>query len=259
MDALDAPVLSERFGALQLINLNRPTVSNAMDAAGSHLVDRFVREAEADPEIGAIVVTGSGERAFCAGMDLKEAAERGAGHGLVPGAGFCGLTERAIAKPVIAAVNGAAVAGGLEIALACDMIVAAEGAVFALPEVKRGMVAFTGGVQRLARQLPRASAMELILCGTPVSAERLRELGVVNRVVPRGDLLSETFALAETMLANSWPALRFAKELFDHARDEPLAAAIARGHANADRLMRSDDSREGIAAYAEHRAASFRA
>lgn len=253
----DAPVLTERRGAVQVITLNRPRVSNAMNAEGSYLVDRFLREAEAAPEVGAIVVTGAGDRAFCAGMDLKEAAIRGAGGGLVPGAGFCGLTERVVEKPVLGAINGAAVAGGFEMALACDMLVAAEGAVFGLPEVKRGMVAFSGGVQRLAQQLPRQIAMEIVTVGTLLPARRLEALGIVNRVVAGDRVLAETLALAEAMLENSWNAVTFGKELFNHAMYEPLPDAIARGHADADRLMRSDDSREGIAAYAEHRDAKF--
>ncbi|MBV7407458.1 enoyl-CoA hydratase-related protein [Maritimibacter sp. DP1N21-5] len=261
-DSADPPVLAARHegahGMVQVITLNRPHVSNAMNAEGSYLVDRYLREAEADPEVGAIILTGAGERAFCAGMDLKEAAERGAGHGLVPGAGFCGVTERVIAKPVIGAINGAAVAGGLEISLACDLLVAGSGVVFGLPEVKRGMVAFTGGVQRLSTQLPRQIAMEIICVGSLISAERLYELGVVNRVVPQADVLPAALALADDLLANSWTAIAFGKELFNHAMNEPLPDAIARGHANADRLMRSDDSREGIAAYAEKRNADFK-
>ncbi|MCL7466125.1 enoyl-CoA hydratase-related protein [Phaeovulum sp. NW3] len=252
------PVLTERRGAVQVITLNRPHASNAMDAAGSYLADRYLREAEADPQVGAIVLTGAGNRCFCAGMDLKEAARRGAGHGLVPGAGFCGVTERVIGKPVIGAINGAAVAGGFEIALACDMLVAVEGALFGLPEVKRGMVAFTGGVQRLAQQLPRQTGMEIMCHGTLLTAERLKDLGVVNRVVPPAALLDETLAFASLMLENSWKAIAFGKELFNHAMHEPLPDAIARGHADADRLMRSDESREGIAAYVEHRTATFR-
>lgn len=253
----DRPVLTERRGAVQIITLNRPGVSNAVDAEGSYLVDRFVREAEAATEVGAIVLTGTGGRAFCAGMDLKEAARRGAGGGLVPGAGFCGLTERVVAKPVLGAVNGAAVAGGFEIALACDMLVAAEHAVFGLPEVKRGMVAFSGGVQRLAQQLPRQIAMEMVTVGALLPARRMEALGIVNRVVPGERVLDETLALADAMLENSWNAVCFGKELFNHAMNEPLPDAIARGHADADRLMRSEDSREGIAAYAEHRDADF--
>ncbi|MBV0911048.1 enoyl-CoA hydratase/isomerase family protein [Anianabacter salinae] len=255
--AHEPPVLAVRHGSVCVITLNRPHVSNAMDAEGSYLVDRHVREAEADPDIGAIILTGAGDRAFCAGMDLKEAAARGAGHGLVPGAGFCGVTERVIEKPVIGAINGAAVAGGFEIALACDCLIAVQGALFGLPEVKRGMVAFTGGVQRLAQQLPRQIGMEIIACGTLLPAERLEALGVVNRTVPQDRLMSEALAFAGAMLTNSWHAIRFAKALFNDAQNEPLPAAIARGHANADRLMRSDESREGIAAYAEKRDADF--
>jgi enoyl-CoA hydratase/carnithine racemase len=254
----DASVLSERRGAIQIITLNRPHVANAMDAESSYAVDRFLRAAEADPEVGAIVLTGAGNRAFCAGMDLKEAARIGAGGGLVPGAGFCGVTERVIEKPVIGAINGAAVAGGLEIALACDMLVASENAVFGLPEIKRGMVAFTGGVQRLAQQLPRQIGMEIVTLGGVFSAARMEALGIVNRVVPDDRVLPEALRLADQMLVNSWDVLRFAKSLFNHALNEPLHDAIARGHADADRLMRSPASKEGIAAYAEHRDPDFR-
>lgn len=252
-----APVLGHRRGAVAVITLNRPAVANAMDAAGSHAVDALVRAAEADPGVGAIVVTGAGNRAFCSGMDMREAAERGAGHGLIPGAGFCGLTERRIAKPVIAAVNGAAVAGGFEIALACDLVVAEEGVPFGLPEIRRGMVAFTGGVQRLAQTLPRAAALEIILTGGFVPAERLLALGVINRVVPRGQALPAALDLADTVLANSWSAIAEARALHDAAADEPLAAAIARGHARRAALLDSTDSREGIAAYVQGRAARF--
>ncbi len=252
------PVLTERRGAVQIITFNRPKVANAMDAEGSYLVDRFVRDAEADPRVGAIVLTGAGDRAFCSGMDLKEAARTGPGRGLVPGAGFCGVTERVIEKPVIGAINGAAVAGGFEIALACDMLVASDHAVFGLPEVKRGMVAFTGGVQRLAQQLPRQFAMEIVTLGRLFPAERMQALGVVNRTVPRGQLMQETLCLAEAMLENAWDTIAFAKDLFNRSMDEPLGEAIARGHADADRLMRSEASKEGIKAYAEHRTPQFR-
>lgn len=252
------PVLSERRGDIQLITLNRPHVANAMDSKGSLMVDRYVREAEADPSIGAIILTGAGDRAFCSGMDLKEAARIGAGRGLVPGAGFCGVTERVITKPLIGAINGAAVAGGFEIALACDMLVASSNSVFGLPEVRRGMVAFTGGVQRLSRQLPRQIAMEMVIVGNLFPAKRMEALGVVNRTVPCHQLLQETLRLTETMLEGDWDTIAFAKDLFNNAMEEPLADAIARGHADADQLMRSEASKEGIAAYAEHRDAEFR-
>jgi len=250
-------VLSERRGAVLVITLNRPARRNAVDSATSRAVDALVRSAEADERIGAIVLTGAGDRAFCSGMDLKEAAVTGAGGGLLPGRGFCGITETRCAKPLLAAVNGAAVAGGFEICLACDMVVAADSAVFGLPEVARGMVAFTGGVQRLARGLPRAAAMEIILTGGYLPARRLYDLGMINRVVPQEQVLEATLALAEAVLANSWQAVRRARALYDDTRDMGLPEALAHGHAQAEALMHSDASREGIAAYAEGRVARF--
>lgn len=241
-----------RQGAVAIVTLTRPERRNAVDAATSRLVDRLLREVEADADVGAVILTGSGARAFCSGMDMKEAARIGAGHGLLPGAGFCGITERRIAKPLIAAVNGAAVAGGFEICLACDLVVAADHAVFGLPEVTHGMVAFTGGVQRLAQTLPRAAALEIILTGQSLPAARALELGLINRVVPGGDLMAEALALAETILANPWSAIAEARALHDLSRDMTLDEAIALGHARADRLMRSADSTAGIAAYATH-------
>lgn len=252
-----APVLLERRGAVLIITLNRPERRNAVNRATSYAVDAALRNAEADAELGAIVLTGAGDRAFCSGMDLKEAAVTGAGGGLIPGRGFCGITETPCRKPLIAAVNGAAVAGGLEICLACDLIVAAESAVFGLPEVSRGMVAFTGGVQRLARGLPRAAAMEIILTGGYLPAARMQQLGLINRVVPQNDVLGAALDLAGQVLGNSWHALGHAKALYEDTRDMPLPAAIAHGHAQADALMRSEASREGIAAYAEGRMARF--
>ena len=245
------------MGRVLVVTIDRPSRANAVDAAMSHAIDAHMRAGEADAAIGAIVLTGAGDRAFCSGMDMTEAAERGSGHGLIAGRGFCGVTECSIAKPLIAAVNGAAVAGGFEIALACDLVVATRSAVFGLPEVKRGLVAFTGGVQRLARQLPRAAAMEIILGGAPVPAQRLHDLGVVNRVVPDGQALAEALAMAEAMLDNSWHALRHAKALYDVSRDASLAEAIAYGHARRAEILDSPDGREGVAAYAGKRAASF--
>ncbi|QBY02750.1 enoyl-CoA hydratase [Rhodophyticola sp. CCM32] len=242
-----------RDGAVAIIVLARPERRNAVDAETSARVDALIRAAEADDEIGAIVLTAEGDRAFCSGMDLKEAAQIGPGHGLLPGAGFCGVTERAISKPLIAAVNGAAVAGGLEICLACDLVVAADHAIFGLPEITHGMVAFTGGVQRLAQTLPRAAAMEIILTGHPIDAQRMQALGLVNRVVPAPSLMDETLSLAGLVLANPRSAVTRAKALFEAARDLPLPDAIAEGHARADHLMRSTDSRAGIAAYAGKR------
>jgi enoyl-CoA hydratase/carnithine racemase len=250
-------VLAERDGAVLVITLNRPRVANCVDAATSYEIDRLIGEAEADDGIGAIILTAAGDRVFCSGMDLKEASGSGVGQGLVPGRGFCGVTERAFTKPVICAVNGAAVAGGMEIALACDMIVAADHAVFGVPEVKRGLFPWAGGVQRLARHLPRQIALEIILTGGNFAAQRMYDLGIVNRVVPRESLRTEALALANAMLANSWPAIRYARRLFDAAQDMPLAGSLALGHALGREMLALDDAREGVRAYAEKRDAKF--
>lgn len=239
------------------VTINRPQVRNAIDAATSRLIDSMLDRAENDPGVGVIIVTGAGDRAFCSGMDLKEAAAAGPGHGLLPGRGFAGITERRFRKPVIAAVNGTAVAGGFEIALACDIIVAVEEALFGLPEVKRGMFAFAGGVQRLARRLPRSVAMTIILSGDPVPARRLYELGVVSQVVPAGELVGAARAAANAINVNSGPAVRNAKMLFDLAVDMPLDQAMRVGNEIGFMSFTNPDTAEGIGAYAEGRHAAF--
>ncbi len=254
---LPASVRYARRGPVAIICLNRPEVRNAADAATSHAVHAAMTHAEADQAVGAIVLTGMGDRAFCSGMDLKEAGQVGAGTGLIPGAGFLGITERQCPKPLIAAVNGAAVAGGCEVALACDLVVAADHAVFGLPEIKRGMVAFAGGVQRLAQMLPRQKAFEIIFSGHYYSAQDFATLGLINRIVPGDRVLDEAVALANEILGNSWHCLRLAKELYQVARDETLQQSIDWGHRHGAALMNSPDSREGIAAYNQDRIAAF--
>ena len=135
-------LIVERHGAVCLLTINREHARNSLDAATSQAMDEAITAAEADPDLGATIVTGTGDRAFCAGMDLKEAERIGAGHGLIPGRGFGGITERQRNKPLIAAINGAAVAGGFEIMMACDLVFAAEHAVMGVSEVKRGLFAF---------------------------------------------------------------------------------------------------------------------
>lgn len=254
---LPATVHYEQRGAVAIIRLNRPDLRNAADSATSHAVHHALNHAEADDSIGAIILTGTGDRAFCSGMDLKEAGRVGAGTGLVPGAGFLGITERNCPKPLIAAVNGAAVAGGMEAALACDLVVASQDAVFGLPEIKRGMVAFAGGVQRIAQALPRQKAFEIIFSGAYYGAAEFQALGLVNRVVPQDRVLDEALALADEILANSWHCLRLAKQLHQVACDGTLQQAIDWGHEHGAALMNSADSREGIAAYNQGRAAGF--
>jgi len=252
-----AGLIVEQLGAVLLLTINRPDQRNAIDMATSTAIDAWIDQAESDDAIGCVVLTGAGDRAFCAGMDLKEAARIGAGHGLIPGRGFAGITERVRKKPLIVAANGVAVAGGFEIALAADIILAADHASFGLSEVKRGMFAFAGGIQRLARQVPRSMAMSMILSGELVAAQRLHELGVVSELVPGPELRARALAVAEQMLANSWPALMNSKKLYDLAVDLPIPYGLRQGKEMGMETLSSADSVEGIAAFAGGRPASF--
>lgn len=247
----------ERHAAICLLTIDRTETRNALDAATSHALDVAITAAEDDPEIGALVITGAGDRAFCAGMDLKEAAQIGAGHGLVPGRGFGGVTERKRSKPLIAAVNGTAVAGGFEIMMACDMVFAADHALMGLSEVKRGLFAFAGGIQRLARQVPRATALAMIMTGELLPARRLYELGIVTEVLPGPELLARTLAVTGAMLENSWEAIRNGRELYELASGMDIDTALAVGNAWGKATLSSADSREGVAAYTQGREARF--
>lgn len=252
-----ADLIVERRGGILLLTINREHVRNAIDAATAAAIDKALTEGDADPAVGAFVLTGIGSRAFCSGMDIKEAARIGAGHGLIPGRGFAGITQGRRNKPLIAAVNGIAVAGGLEIALACDLIFAADHAQFGLSEIKRGLFAFAGGIQRLAQQVPRATAMAIILTGEAVSAQRLHQLGVITEVVPAADLLARSLEVTAGILTYSGEAIRNAKQLFEMAVDAPLDQSLRFGNAFGQATLNSAVSREGVKAYAEHRPADL--
>lgn len=252
-----AGLIVERRGAVSLLTIDRDHARNALDAATSRLMDEAISAAEADPTIGAVIVTGTGNRAFCSGMDLKEAERIGAGHGLIPGRGFGGITERRRSKPLIAAINGTAVAGGFEIMMACDMVFAAEHAMMGLSEVKRGLFAFAGGIQRLAAQVPRATALAMIMTGELLPARRMYELGVVTEVVPDETLLERALAVTQAMLANSWQAINNGRELYELSSGMGTMQALGVGNAWGKATLASADSREGIAAYAAKRDAQF--
>ena len=179
-------VLTTRQGNILIITLNRPEARNAVNAAVHIGVGQALEQAENDPEIRVVIITGSGDQAFCAGADLK-AVSRGEriepDDATMRGWGFAGMVSHPISKPVIAAVNGFALGGGTELALASDLVVAADHAQFGLPEVKRGLFAAAGGAFRIVQQLPQKLAMELLLTGEPISAQRAAELGFANRVV----------------------------------------------------------------------------
>ncbi|MFI7145414.1 crotonase/enoyl-CoA hydratase family protein [Nonomuraea sp. NPDC050022] len=250
--------LVERRDHIVLITLNRPEVRNAVNAELTRAVGEALDEADADASVRAVVLTGAGDKAFCAGADLKAVA-RGefSTEGLKPHWGFAGCVTHPIAKPVIAAVNGFALGGGTEIALWADLVVAAEAAAFGLPEVKRGILAGAGGAFRLAAQLPTKVAMEILLTGEPVTAAEALRLGLVNRVVPRAELLTAAFALAEMVSANAPLSVQASKRIARGISDGTIPseqAAWERTAAESAALMRSADAKEGPRAFAEKRA-----
>ncbi|MBW0106726.1 enoyl-CoA hydratase/isomerase family protein [Pseudonocardia sp. KRD-291] len=242
----DQPVLVERRGPLTVVTLNRPHAANSLDGPTMTGIGRALAEAEADDEVRALVLTGAGEKIFCAGMDLKAFASGGLE---VDGPGLDVLTARVYPKPVVAAVNGTAVGGGLELALACDLVVASETARFGLPEVSRGLIAAGGGT-RLPRRIPLAYALELGLTGELVDSARIREMGLVNRVVPAAEVLPTALALAERIAANGPLAVRVTKELMYGEIGDPDREALA---AAVKPVFDSHDAAEGARAFAERR------
>ncbi|MEU5381720.1 MULTISPECIES: crotonase/enoyl-CoA hydratase family protein [unclassified Streptomyces] len=243
-------VRTQRAGTTLLITIDRPQARNSVNAVVATLLAKALDELEADPELRTGVLTGAGGT-FSAGMDLK-AALRGESPN-VPGRGFGGVTEVERTKPLIAAVEGWAMGGGFELALACDLIVAAEGAHFGLPEVKRGLIAAGGGVIRLPRRIPYHLAMEFLLTGEPVSGARAGELGLANRVVPTGQAVEQALLLAEQLAANAPLALAAVKAVTLAADGAPEAEAFAAQRTVMAGLMASADVREGMTAFAERR------
>lgn len=249
----DAGLTIERRSALLILTIDREERRNALDRATSAALDAAIEGGEQDPGISVIILTATGERAFCSGMDMKEAAAIGPGSGLIPGRGFGGITERRRTKPLIAAINGAAVAGGLEIALACDIVVAADHALFALAEVKHGMFAFSGGIQRLARMVPRQTALALILTGEPIPAVRMLELGLVSEVVPRSDLQARAIAIGETIAGYPQDGVRNAKLLHDLAANAAIDESLRFGRAWGEATLGSDAIRAKIGSFAKEK------
>ena len=247
-------VRTERIGSTLLITLDRPEARNAVNAATATALAAALDALEADPTLRAGVLTGEGGT-FSAGMDLK-AALRGESPE-VEGRGFGGLTEARPDKPLIAAVEGFAMGGGFELALACDLIVAAEDARFGLPEVKRGLIAAGGGVIRLPQRIPHHLAMELLLTGEPVDGHRAGELGLANRVTSTGQAVAEALRLAERVAENAPLALAAVKRVVRAADGASDEEAFAFQRAEMKTLMASDDVREGMTAFAERRPARW--
>jgi len=256
---IDALTRTAQFTALRIedrvlhVTLNRPQVLNALHPQAhfelAHIFDAFA----ADCELWIAVVRGAGDRSFCVGTDLKVRAEEGRDE--YPPSGFAGLTHRFdLDKPVIAAVNGLALGGGLEIALACDLIVAAEHARFGFPEPRVGLAAMGGGVHRLVRQLPDKLAMGLLLTGRQISAHEAMAYGLVNEVVPLDKLDSAVQSWVEDMLACAPLALRATKQVAHRNLDYvTLAEAIRAEYPAARKMLQSEDAAEGPRAFAGKR------
>ncbi|WP_405810625.1 crotonase/enoyl-CoA hydratase family protein [Streptomyces sp. NBC_00210] len=248
-------VRSERFGSSLLITIDRPKARNAVNAAVAEGLAAALETLEADPSLRAGVLTGA-EGTFSAGMDLKAALTGESPE--VPGRGFAGLTEAETTKPLIAAVEGWAMGGGFELALSCDLIVAAEDAKFGLPEVTRGLVAAGGGVLRLPKRIPYHLAMELLLTGEPISGERAGRLGIANRVVPASETTAVALQLAEQLAANAPLALAAVKRIVRAADGVPETEAFSAQRRETAALMASADVREGMTAFAERRTPLWR-
>ena len=255
-DVTAPAALTERRGNVLIITLNRPEARNAVNSALSTAVGDALQEAQDDPEVRAVVITGAGE-SFCAGADLKAISRReNLFHPDHSDWGFAGYVHHYIDKPTIAAVNGTALGGGSELALASDLVVAEERAKFGLPEVKRGLIAAAGGVFRIVDHLPRKVAMELILTGEPMSSADALEWGLVNQVVPDGTAVDAALALAERITVNAplavWASKRVAMGVDDGVitGDEPGWARTMR---EIGTLIRSEDAKEGPLAFAEKR------
>ena len=254
-DAPDLPPVSFDIAAphVALIRIDRPAARNAINGAAARAIAAAVARIESDPELRVAVIASMHPGMFSAGADLKEVAAGQAAGLRIGDAGFAGLVDAVRTKPWIAAVDGAALGGGCELCLACDMILASPDARFGLPEVKLGMIAGAGGVHRLARVLPRNIALELVASGGTIDAARAERYGMVNRVVPSDDLLAAAIELASAIAANA--PLSVAESLTLARRAGECSDAELRGHSREamNRVMASRDAREGPRAFVERR------
>jgi crotonobetainyl-CoA hydratase len=244
----------EREGRLLIVTLARPDVLNALHPPANLELGKVFDEFADDPELWVAIVTGEGPRAFCAGNDLKYQAAGGGKLGIAP-KGFAGLTARYdLVKPVIAAVNGVAMGGGFEIALACDLIVASESAVFALPEPRVGLAALAGGMHRLPRQIPLKHAMGMLLTGRRVSAREGLALGFVNEVVPPGELMAAARRWAGEILECAPLSVRASKQsALQGLAFGSIEEAMAGRYDQVAAMLRSEDFVEGPRAFAAKR------
>jgi crotonobetainyl-CoA hydratase len=254
----EAPgALAERRGNVLVITINRPEARNAVNGAVSIGVGDALEEAQLDPEVRAVVITGAGDKSFCAGADLKAIARReNLYHPDHPEWGFAGYVHHFIDKPTIAAVNGTALGGGTELALASDLVVADERAQFGLPEVKRGLIAAAGGVFRIVEQLPHKVAMHMLLTGEPLTAAAAAGWGLINQVVKEGSVLDAALALAARVTANAPLSVQASKRIAYGVEDGVIVGdepGWERTLREMRVLIRSEDAKEGPLAFAEKR------
>jgi enoyl-CoA hydratase len=243
-------VLRERRGHVELLTINRPEARNAINRATALALSDALDDCESDDDVWVVVLTGAGDKAFSAGMDLKAFAT---GEFPITEKGFGGITKRDFTKPLIAAANGSALAGGFEMMISCDMVVAADHAKFGIPEATRGLVAGAGGLIRLPKRVPLTLAYELALTGDPIDAQRAYELGLVNRVVPGDQVVDAAIALAERIAKNAPLAVRTSKDVMRRSVELSEADAWTANDEAFAMIGRSADAMEGAVAFAEKR------
>jgi enoyl-CoA hydratase/carnithine racemase len=258
-------VRTDTRGQVLIVTLDRPEARNALSTEMRETLIDVWQAFRENNDLRVAILTGAGDKSFCAGADLKEVGdyyrsmtpiERRENGEQSPGLGAItrNFDPR---KPIIAAINGPCLAGGLELALACDIRIAAKHAVFGLPEVRRGILPGAGGTQRLPRAIPQGVALEMILTGAPIDAEAALRWGLVSRVVAPENLLDEALAIAELIAANGPLAVRAARDAVYQGLALPLEQALRLEQFHAEPLRQSEDAKEGVQAFVEKRAAKF--
>src|ERR687888_259948 len=242
----------EKQGRIAIVTLNRPERLNALHPPAHFELHEIWNDFERDPEVWVGILTGAGDKAFSAGNDLKYTAEHGRSTVRTAETGFGGITNRTTCwKPIIAAVNGYALGGGFEMALACDIVIAADHARLGLPEPRVGLMAGAGGVHRLPRMIPHKIAMGYILTGRHMTAQEAHRLGVVNEVVPLAELMPTALRWASEILECAPLSIRASKQAALMGLDHPLDIALNRQYSEAEIMRRSEDTIEGPRAFAE--------